>query len=250
MAKLLKMDRKSPQYSKAFEKAVIISHDPVQHLQIPAQGEEEKEVEFLKKQLAEKKNQNNTSDGKQEMIAAPINTDELDLVFAIDTTSSMGSYISIAKEKIVEIIENITTKSNVKVRFGIVAWRDLPPQDSTFITKVYDFTDAKDKALSNVKQLSPHGGGDGPEAVADAIYESWKMPWKQGIMKIVIFIADAPPHGLPNASGDGLPPKWDQHDPIAIAKTMAKEQITIYSVGCLPALSGYQHAADVRHVIM
>ena len=48
-------------------------------------------------------------------------------------------------------------------------------------------------------------GGDGPEAVADALHQVLKLNWRQTATKICIFISDAPPHGLGMDSGDGFP---------------------------------------------
>ena len=49
-------------------------------------------------------------------------------------------------------------------------------------------------------------GGDGPEAVADALDEVRQLEWREKACKICVFIADAPPHGLGDKnSGDGFP---------------------------------------------
>ena len=47
-------------------------------------------------------------------------------------------------------------------------------------------------------------GGDEPEAVADALHAVLKLSWRPEAVKICVFIADAPPHGL-KESGDGFP---------------------------------------------
>ena len=49
-------------------------------------------------------------------------------------------------------------------------------------------------------------GGDGPEAVADALHQVLKLNWRPEATKICVFISDAPPHGLAvDGRGDGFP---------------------------------------------
>jgi len=40
------------------------------------------------------------------------------------------------------------------------------------------------------------GGGDIPEAVADALHEVHQLSWRTSAVKIAVLISDAPPHGL------------------------------------------------------
>jgi len=47
-------------------------------------------------------------------------------------------------------------------------------------------------------------GGDGPEAVADALYEVHELSWRSNATKICVLVSDAPPHGL-DCSGDAFP---------------------------------------------
>src|SRR4051812_41843053 len=44
--------------------------------------------------------------------------------------------------------------------------------------------------------MSASGGGDGPESVCCGFQDALKLPWRSEAIKICIFIADAPPHGL------------------------------------------------------
>jgi hypothetical protein len=51
------------------------------------------------------------------------------------------------------------------------------------------------------------GGGDGPEAVLDGLYDATnKITWRKDSYKYIFHIADAPPHGKEYVtSGDGFP---------------------------------------------
>jgi hypothetical protein len=50
--------------------------------------------------------------------------------------------------------------------------------------------------------LYASGGGDGPEAVTAALAEALKMDWREQASKMIVLIADAPPHGI-GEYGDG-----------------------------------------------
>eukprot|EP01035_Chromulina_nebulosa_P017434 gene17434-22986_t len=167
---------------------------------------------------------------------------ELDLVFLMDCTGSMGQYIDSAKQNIQSIANRIVQQENCDVRFGLVAYRDHPPQDSTFVTKIFEFTSETSTIQNSLNQLSASGGGDGPEAVTAALFEANNLNWRPNASKIVLLIADAPPHGL-GERGDGFP-NGDPNgfDPLVIAREMAQKNITIYPIGCEPALSGYINA--------
>lgn len=174
----------------------------------------------------------------------PKENNELDLVFCMDCTSSMSSYISAAQANIVSIVEKIVAAEKADVQFGLVAYRDHPPQDRTYVTKVFDFTSSLKTMQSSVKSLSAQGGGDGPEAVTAAMDQVLRLPYRKTATKICVLIADAPPHGL-GESGDGFPKgDPDGKDPIQIANEMLKRGITVYTVGCEPALSNYRFATD------
>jgi hypothetical protein len=167
----------------------------------------------------------------------------LDLVFCLDCTGSMGPYIDKAKESIKSIISKIIEKSGCDdILFGLVAYRDHPPQDNTYITKKFNFTNKLETMQTYLNELVANGGGDGPEALTSALFEIKNMEWRESTTKITIVISDAPPHGL-GEYNDGFPNgDPDCHDPIIITKDLATKGITIYSVGCEPEINKYQFA--------
>jgi len=114
----------------------------------------------------------------------------------------------------------------------------------TYVTRSFAFTEDESVCLANLRTLSAQGGGDGPEAVAAALKATLDMPWREDATKISVLIADAPPHGL-GESGDGFPNgDPDGVDPLSVLDQMSARGITIYSVGCQPALSHYRFAVD------
>jgi len=180
---------------------------------------------------------------EQEPTLAP-NEKALDMVFISDCTSSMSSYIQSAKDSIVDIVNQIVASEKVNVRFGLVEYRDHPPEDSTFVTRTSHFTCSHRKMKERVDKMAAHGGGDGPEAVTDGLYQALNLCWRKEAVKVVVIISDAPPHGL-EPSGDGFHSGCPcGHDPLKLAKQMAEQGICIYSVLCEPALGSYKFARD------
>ncbi|KAG8849050.1 hypothetical protein FRB96_000950 [Tulasnella sp. 330] len=172
----------------------------------------------------------------------------LDLVFVQDCTGSQGSYIASSTKNIEEIYQAIHSSERLvdpeDLRIGLIAFRDHPPQDHTYVTRNFGFSSDPSKVAEQLKGLYASGGGDGPEAVTAALGEALDMDWRPTASKMVVLIADAPPHGIGeygDGFADGSP---DGKDPIQIARTMASRGITLFFVACEPALSGYQFATD------
>ncbi|CAF4074903.1 unnamed protein product [Rotaria sp. Silwood2] len=88
-------------------------------------------------------------------------------------------------------------------------------------------------------QCSAQGGGDTPEAVADALHDILKLSWRSEATKICVLISDAPPHGLKQCDDhfpDGCPLGFD---PLKIAREMAEKHITLYVVGVEPPIGKF-----------
>lgn len=109
----------------------------------------------------------------------------------------------------------------------------------SFVTRVHDFTENVDQMKLWLQQCQAEGGGDTPEAVADALHDVLTLTWRSGATKICILISDAPPHGLgigndyfPNGCPAGF-------DPMKIVREMAENNITLYVVGVEPPIGQY-----------
>ncbi|KAH7911739.1 hypothetical protein BJ138DRAFT_1005998 [Hygrophoropsis aurantiaca] len=177
----------------------------------------------------------------------------LDLVFIQDCTGSQGSYISSATRNIEEICGHIfesgRLQSREDLRVGLIAFRDHPPQDHTYITKNFGFSSDISKVHKDLSSLYASGGGDGPEAITAALAETLNMDWREHASKMVVLIADAPPHGI-GEYGDGFDEgSPDGNDPLQLARLMASRGITLFFVACEPALSGYSYATDFYQAI-
>lgn len=168
----------------------------------------------------------------------------LDVVFAIDCTGSMGPYIAAAKHNIDKIIGGLVNAQGYELRIGLVAYRDHPPQELTWVCKTFAFTTDLSEMHANLSSLTARGGGDGPEAVEAGLKECAGLPWRKTATKIVILIADAPPHGL-GERGDGFPNGAPTGvDPLLVLDDLSRLGVCVYPVGCQPALSQYRFAID------
>ncbi|WWD18808.1 hypothetical protein CI109_103263 [Kwoniella shandongensis] len=173
----------------------------------------------------------------------------IDLAFILDCTGSMQKYINSVRDHISAICDAIRGEEGLNgpedVRVAIVNYRDHPPQDSTYVYKFHPFTSNIPDVQNYLKGLTASGGGDGPEAVTAGMAATLtELEWRREAAKMVVLVADAPPHGI-GESGDqikGGDP--DGHDPLVIARTMAQNGITFFMVACEDTLSGYSHAVD------
>ncbi|TIB82847.1 hypothetical protein E3Q08_03240 [Wallemia mellicola] len=173
----------------------------------------------------------------------------IDLLFIMDSTGSMGSYLDNATKNVIEICQTIIQSEKLQgehaLRLGLISYRDSKPQDYTYETKNFGFTHDYDQMRENLKSLYASGGGDGPEAVTIAMKEAVEnMPWRANASKMAVLVADAPPHGI-GEYGDGFPEGSPcGNDPLQLARVMASHSITLFVVACEPALSGYQYSTD------
>lgn len=129
-----------------------------------------------------------------------------DVLFLQDTTGSQGPYIDSATKAIRTICQKIADTASItpeNIRFGLIAFRDHPPQEKTYITKNFGFTSKISAMQKNLKSLKASGGGDGPEAQTAALAEALNMEWKENAAKMVVLITDSPPHGI-GEDGDGF----------------------------------------------
>ena len=164
----------------------------------------------------------------------------LDMVFVMDATGSMGSYIASAQQTIKDIVQEIVVTEKADVRFALISYRDHPPQDSTYVINEYPFTSSVKTMRENLDKLTANGGGDGPEAVVDGLHAATKLDYRDNATKVCTLIADAPPHGL-GMSGDGFPDGCPCGlDPITVCRNMAEKGISLYCIGCEPSISPYK----------
>lgn len=112
-----------------------------------------------------------------------------DIVFAIDTTGSMGNEINNVKNNIEEFVSKLEN-NNVDVRLGLVEYKDIY-SDGYSSTKSYDWYTKIADFKAQLSRLGITGGGDLPESVIDALKCAREMDFRKGVEKFVIVITDA-----------------------------------------------------------
>ena len=120
---------------------------------------------------------------------------QVEVVFCLDTTGSMGGLIDGAKQKIWSIVNQIASgRPAPDIKVGLLAYRD---RGDAYVTKVFELTADLDLVHKDLKEFQAAGGGDGPESVNQALHESVTKPkWSKeaNTLRIVFLVGDAPPH--------------------------------------------------------
>jgi len=120
---------------------------------------------------------------------------KIQVVFTLDCTGSMDDLIQAAKNKIWSIATGMTqTDPKPDISFGFVFYRDIGDQ---FVTKKIELTNDMDLVYRELMKMQADGGGDQPESVNQALYESINdFQWDTDslVYKVVFLVGDAPPH--------------------------------------------------------
>src|SRR5687768_1879186 len=141
-----------------------------------------------------------TAPAKPDPAVPPVSKPRVELVFALDTTGSMGGLIDGAKRKIWFIVDEVMkAKIQPEVKVGLVAYRD---QSDAYVTKVTPLSDDLDTVYNDLMSFKADGGGDTPEDVELALHHALtKIQWSEGkdVLKIIFLVGDAPPQRYPQA---------------------------------------------------
>jgi len=133
----------------------------------------------------------------------------------MDWTGSMASWISIAKQKVFEIVAELkrVNGSQTNVRLAFVGYRDHC--DGSLRITFQDFVEDPAVIHSFLSPVSASGGGDAPEDIAGALAEAVKANWDSA-SRIILHFGDAPCHGkqyhdcaddYPNGDPNGYEPE-------------------------------------------
>jgi hypothetical protein len=121
----------------------------------------------------------------------------VDLCFVVDTTGSMSGFIQAAQRQLIETIKLLSGDRNINLQIGLVEYRDHPPQDKTFVTRLYPLTANLQRMQKVINHLKAEGGGDAPEAVYRGIHDACtKIKWRSHSCRFILLVGDAPPHGF------------------------------------------------------
>ena len=124
----------------------------------------------------------------------------LDVVFVVDTTGSMESYIHEVRDNILKIMEDVFEFSQ-GVRMGIIAYKDHGDEgeDEFYLTRILPLTFDKKEMVEFLHSPDLHigVGGNGAEAVECALYDAVNLNWGLSkTPKAIVLVGDKPAHGV------------------------------------------------------
>lgn len=120
----------------------------------------------------------------------------LDLVFVIDSTSSMVDNIDRLQADMTMYIDALE-KTRKNYRVAIVDYRDFAERSESKKDYPYkitlDFTEIVGDILDGINSLDLGYGGDGPETICSALIDGLdQLSWREEAAKAAILIGDAP----------------------------------------------------------
>lgn len=122
----------------------------------------------------------------------------LDVVFVVDATGSMGDELEYLKAEVLDVIQKVkANNSPLVVRTGSVFYRD---EGDEYVTKVSQITGTIQTTVNFIKNQKADGGGDFPEAVHSALADAvQQLSWSdEAVARVMFLILDAPPHYDPS----------------------------------------------------
>lgn len=152
--------------------------------------------------------------------AVTFGSERVNVVFLIDTTGSMDTYINGVKDKAIEFAEVLSSRG-VDYNLGLIGFGDLNEKEKP---SVYKFTKDVKKFQKQVKHLPRTYGGDIPESSLDVLETGVELLEKSAVEEnennIFILITDAPPH-VPTNSGRSVED---------ICELLKEKGVTVYVV--------------------
>ena len=119
----------------------------------------------------------------------------LDIMFIMDLTGSMGIWLNEAKKNIKKIIEEIYDNNpGSKIRISFIGYRDFIDEKEVRKYDNIEFTENLEEFNDFLSKLDCSGGGDEPEDVVGALQQGLNMKWESNA-KYAVLVADAPCHG-------------------------------------------------------
>jgi Mg-chelatase subunit ChlD len=118
----------------------------------------------------------------------------VEVMFVLDTTSSMTGLIAAAKDKIWSIANTLASADPAPdIRMGLVGYRD---RGDAYVTVYTPLSSDLDAVYAQLMQFEAVGGGDAPESVNQALAEAVNRPqWSRGdaVYRVIFLVGDAPP---------------------------------------------------------
>jgi len=121
----------------------------------------------------------------------------LDIMFVVDATGSMGDEIDFLKAELGNIITQVNNKAHdLETRLSLVFYRD---REDEYLVRDFEFNTNIQLLINQLNLQNANGGGDFPEAVEAALENAIEQKrWSENASARLLFlILDAPPHEDP-----------------------------------------------------
>ncbi|CAN0438807.1 unnamed protein product, partial [Laminaria digitata] len=158
----------------------------------------------------------------------------LDVVFAIDATSSMSDEIEVIKKEIWTIANRLMAgKPSPDIRFGLGFYKDTTDD---FVVRATPLTRDVDRIHSLLMSAPVSGGGDFPEHVGRGLHAAVDMEWDEGedVSRLIYLVGDAPAN-----------PHDDQFDVASAVAKAQKKSIIIHAIGCSGIKQGREEFTSI-----
>ena len=154
------------------------------------------------------------------------NSKNFDVLYLIDATGSMSSYITAAKEETKNIASQLKNiYPDMKFKYGYIFYRD-PIDSKSDIHEIIDLTDDINSLSEKIGKIEAMGGGDLPEDWVGAYkLANEKINWRNG-NKVIIHLTDAGAHGKLFTPNDNYPE--EKKKLIDEIEKCAKKKINIF----------------------
>lgn len=150
-------------------------------------------------------------------------TYNVDMVFCIDCTGSMGNIIDIVKKNALNFYRDVTNAMEKKhkhisqLRVRVVAFRDYiaDKENAMMVTNFFKLPQEEAEFEKCVKSLKADGGGDDPEDGLEALAYAIKSKWDTEGMKkrqVIVVWTDAATHPLGFGKSSGFYPNGMAQD--------------------------------------
>jgi len=127
---------------------------------------------------------------RKDLELAPLRLKQLDVVFAVDSTGSMGPVIRWMQRNVIKMMRAMAIVSR-EPRIGVVFYRD---HGDEYVVSPVPLTGNAEALVGAIDKVRAKGGGDVPEAVYEALLTAVRgMKWASS-NRVVITAGDAPPH--------------------------------------------------------
>lgn len=125
----------------------------------------------------------------------PAQLRNVDVMFALDATGSMGDELNYIKAELESVIDRVEREmeGRFSIRVGANVYRD---EGDEYIVRSHPFTENVGEVAAFLREQQANGGGDTPEAVEEALIDAIEgHGWSSSAQARFLFLVlDAPPH--------------------------------------------------------